>query len=180
MSPLPYNFSNKCEICYLCSTGNEYIQYSIYCTVHRNWVVYSTSERVYIRIDLDYIIYSYVFYEHFTVKYSTLHDTDVIQISASKALIRVDSCLRCEWARWRQCEKELALNFSDAALSALALYPLQVGGLVRAAAAVSYPRVRVGPLVYDLNVNVSGFRGCLKNVCCLPADVFFSALCTIG
>ena len=87
----------------------------------------------------------------------------------------MDSC-RASQQR-RDCEKEAALNpkvLPNDALRALALYPLQVGGSFKGMSEIRYPSVRVGSLVYDLNSNVSGFRGCLKNVCTSSATLCFS------
>ena len=85
----------------------------------------------------------------------------------------MDSCLASQ--QRSDCE-EAALNqtvLPNDTLLALALYPLQVGELFKGWSQVRYPSVNVGSLVYDLNLNVSGFRGCLKNVCISSTAVFF-------
>ena len=86
------------------------------------------------------------------------------------------SCLASQ--QRSDCEKETTLNqtvLPNDTLRALALYPLQVGGLFKGGSQVRYPSVNVGSLVYDLNLNVSGFRGCLKNVCISSKAVFFAS-----
>ena len=65
----------------------------------------------------------------------------VTQISATKALIRVDNCFG---QKRRECEKELPLNptvlrIQSDALGDLALYPLQVGGIFKHGPQMRYP-----------------------------------------